>query len=336
MRAGRDERLREERIANVSTATKRTPIIGPMPLTPEWHDIHSRIVSATAIARIMRGEAFAVYYEMRGEVEAFKGNEFTQDGNDLQRGVLAMYARRAKASVADAVPFLIDADCLCLGATPDALAVPANGQGPVVTPFSGASLLADPLAWCVEAKTSTSPAIARQLGEEESDELPEWWIWQGQVQAAVANVPYVEFPVLLFGRIRIFKMQRNETLVAKCREVAEDMAARLRDGRPPESNFSSPADQDAIRSLYGTVDTSKTATLSDSAVAAWREYKALGPEETTLKAKRKALQSIVLAEMGEAGIGLANGVPYLKRKIVEREGYTVAATSYPQLTAISK
>lgn len=319
----------------MSISTRR-PIIGPPPLSPEWRDVRRRVVSATAVARIMVGDGFPVYCEMHGDTEAFSGNAITQDGNDLQRGVLSMYARRAKAVVMDPVPFLIDGECDSLGATPDGIAIPCtepDGIPKIVGSEYIQSFLGAPESWCVEAKTTTSPAIARQLGEEESDELPERWIWQGQVQASVTGAPYVDFPVLLFGRIRIFKMQRNETLVAKCREVAEDMTARVRDGRPPEVNYSSPADQEAIRSLYGVTE-ERTVALSHEAVAAWDEYKRLGVEYSRIEKERKAMQTRVLAEMGDAAIGLVGGVPFLKRKIVTKESYVVKATSYPQLTAI--
>jgi hypothetical protein len=313
-----------------------TPIIGPASLTPEWFEARKHVTTATDIARILGGkEGYVVYLEKTGQMEGFAGNQFTRRGQRYERPILEEYAEDKQALVYGGVPLLIDGDCPALAATPDAVAIPG---APSVCGFreqDAVGLFPDPLAWGVEAKFSMSPAISRQLGEEESDSIPDKWVWQTQTQMAVTGWQYVDVAVLLFGRLRVYKVARNDRLVDQCRAVATDMMDRVNRGTPPEIDFSVPAAQDAIRSLHKGVD-GPTIDLSSNALTRWSEYQALGVGIKEMEARRKAAQAEVLAEMKDAGVGRLGDGLILKRSTVERKEYTVKATSFIQLRQVKE
>jgi len=324
---------------------KRMPIIGPLPTNrEEWLAARQKIITATDMARIMAGEGFVVFAEKTGQSEPFSGNKNTRRGKRFERPTLEEYADEANAFVCDGLPFLIDPDCPSLGATPDAVAMQYTGDPSdegagrlgTVTPVNDWWPLGDPDSWGVEAKTSISADVAAQLaeGDDDSDFVPDAWMVQDQCQAAVCGWEVVDMAIFLFGRLRLRRVLRNDKLIDFYRATAVEYAERIAKNLPPPINFDREACQSTIRSLYGSVDDSQRIELSCDAVAAWNEYKRLGPEQTAIEKERKRLQSIVLAELQNAGIGLSAGKPFLKRKIVQRGSYEVSATSYPQLTAI--
>lgn len=310
-----------------------TPTIGPRPLTKDWFAERKNLVTATDVARIIDGEeGFVVYSEKRGDIEPFAGNEHTRRGQRYERPILEEYAETKPADLMNNIPLLIDGESHVLAATPDAMARVSIGGPGSLWSLSDASCLCGilPNVWGVEAKFSMSPAISRQLGEEDSDELPTKWIWQTQSQMAVTGWEYVDVAVLLFGRLRVYKVQRNERLIDQCRAVAVEMADRVKRGLPPAIDFTVTAAQDAIRSAYNVADGSEMA-LSKNAVDQWATYQEIGKTIRELDAERKALQASILSEMKNATVGrLGNGL-VVKRSIVERKAYTVEASSYVSL-----
>lgn len=285
----------------------QTPI---MPHTPEWLAARKQIITATDVARIMGGDGFVVWAEKSGQVEPFAGNDATAAGLILEEPVLRLYARKENCEVRYPMPLVLDRECIDLGASPDAMR------------------LDKPTG--IEVKTTVSRQIAEQLGDEDTDILPDKWLWQVQAQAACCEWETIDVACLLFGTLKVYRVARNETLVGQCRRVATEMMDRVRTNNPPPINFDSPASQDAIRSIY-KVDEGRSIELSNDARSAWKEYQDIGQQVKELESRRKAYQAQVLAEMQDAAIGSIGDGLVLKRSIVNRAAYTVAANSFTSL-----
>ena len=278
------------------------PIIGPAPLTPEWFEAHKQHVSATAVARIMTGEAFAVYSEMRGEIPPFAGNAFTRRGQRYERPILEEYAETKPAALVGRLPLLIDAECNALAATPDAFAVPADGVQPSYCDMLDdcAEFLVFSAGWGCEAKFSMSPAVAHQLGEEESDEVPDKWLWQTMSQMAVCGWEYVDVAILLFGRLRVMTVKRHDRLIDQCRATATEMLDRVQRGLPPPIDFTNQAAQDAVRAVYGKPITGKIVDLDEAAEAVVTRRQEAQQAESAAEKAKKAADAELLAIMAGA------------------------------------
>jgi putative phage-type endonuclease len=292
------------------STTTFSPIVGPAALSPEWYEQRRKLSTSTDVARIMSGEAYSVWCEKVGLIDRFQGNEFTEVGQILEEPILQLYERREQCKVRRPLPLLIDPETLILAATPDAerIDVPAG----------------------VEAKSSISRQIAEKLGEEESDRVPEGWQWQTQVQMAVTGWEWVDVAVLLFGRLKVYRVARNEKLIKHCRQVAVEMHERVERRDPPAIDFNNTAAQEAIRAMYGVND-GATIVLSEVGFQRWIEYQNLSKQAKSIDDLRKACQAEVLAEMKDAALArLGNGF-LLSRNAVHRKAYTVAESTFIQL-----
>lgn len=317
-------------------------IIGPQPLTPEWFEAHDKYISATAIARIMAGEGVAVWGEMTGRLPRFQGNKATRRGQRHEAMILQDYADDTNALVCGGLPMMIDPDCPCLAATPDAFALALSGPSFIHwKDYIGKEIPEG--SWGVEAKDTLSPAVAMELGEAESDWVPDKWMWQTQVQMAVTGWDRVDVAINLYGSLKVLRVKRNETLIAKCRVVAVDMMDHVTLNIQPELSpldFSKEASQDAIKQLYG-VNEGEIIDLSEAVAEAWEQYQQLGgtlsdlnKQVKAVETPRKTQQAIVLAGIGNAAFGkLPSGRLIKHTKVVVEEriapGYT-----YPKLSLV--
>jgi hypothetical protein len=311
-----------------------TPIIGPRPHTPEWHDIHRRIVSGTAVARIMAGGGYDLYLEMRGEKEPFKGNALARSGLRHEMAILGDYADAANVYVANGLPFLIDPDCPQLGVSPDAVAInlPDGCTPEVVTATAEANWypLLEPGAWGVEAKQTKSREVADQLGDDDSDEVLPKWIWQVQSQMAVTGWSQVVVAVHLYGGLRPFVVLRHEDMIQQCRSLAVEYTDRVAKGLPPEIVFENEANRDAIKSLYKPV-VGKVIDLDASAldvVTKWRDASAA--ESAAKKAKEAYNAELVTMLDGAALATLPDGAT-IKFGTVDVAEKVVPSYSYRRL-----
>lgn len=292
-------------------------IIGPNPANrEEWLAARKKLITSTAVARIMRGEGFTVYHEMIGNVESFAGNRHTRRGNRFQRPTLEEYAEEANAIVLDGLPLLIDADCPHLAATPDAVATTVGETGfshgvesldtlpPGDHRKNLEAVLGNPDCYGVEAKTSLSPKVANELadGEDGSDIIPDDWMWQTHCQMACTGWNRVDMAILLFGKLKIRRVMRNEKLIAKCRSVAAEYADRVARKIEPPFEPSLSVNQDAIKSLYNP--TGATINLNEEAAALWAKKAAASATATQADKDAKAYDAAMRAVFGNAETGI--------------------------------
>lgn len=154
----------------------------------------------------------------------------------------------------------------------------------------------------LEIKCVESPELIRQLGEENSDELPEEWLMQTQQQAFVFDVEVVHVAVLVGRRVRSFRVERNQDLIEVIIDSNRKMWNRIKRGNPPDIDYRHRKAIDLMKRLYG-VDETKTVELPSTITEMWEQYKDLSRQKDAIERERDALKAGVLHYMGDAHIG---------------------------------
>lgn len=157
----------------------------------------------------------------------------------------------------------------------------------------------------IEAKTSNMRRVEGQLeeeyGEPGTDIVPDRVLCQTHLQMDAADLEVVHVPVLLarFGRLEesMFKVERNDDLIATLRELAQEFWETFVLPRVPPPADGPPA-MEVIKRIRRTEG--KTVTIDPGLVAYWREKNA---ERLRLEKEEKAALAAVLAPLGDAEIG---------------------------------
>lgn len=290
-------------------------LAGPMPLTPEWHAVRRSLITASDMAAVLGQSeyktALDVFAEKTGRVEPFAGNEATRRGQRYESVILADYAEQVGVELRHPLPLIIHPTLACLAATPDAERLD-DGR-------------------LVEAKLSMSPARARELGEEATDQVPDDWHLQVQAQLACCQRETADLAVLLYGRLRIYTIQRHDILIAIILDAAREMAERIANDDPPEPDWHHARTPALIRSLYN-LRHGEVVTLPQPCEALYAAYVELGDQEKRLKAERDEAKAMLLHALGDAEIGRLPGLGVeLIRQEITRKAYEVKETSYVQL-----
>lgn len=305
----------------MTTATL-SPIPGPDSLTPEWFEAHRTHITATDIAPILGRSDYKtpldVFAEKTGRVKPFEGNEHTRRGQRYEPVILADYAEATQLEVETPLPLFVHPKLSFLAATPDARVLESdhNQMLPAVPEFG------------VEAKFSMSPARANALGDEGTDDIPDDWLLQTQTQMSVMGWMRVDLAVLLYGRLRIYPVQRNDELIGIIESAAKEMAERIANDDPPEPTWEHPQTPRLIRAMYG-IKAGTVVALSEECEKAWESYSDIGVHIKELEKCRDAFKAKILHAMGESEIGQLPGIGMeLVRSTVERAEYTVKASTY--------
>jgi hypothetical protein len=140
----------------------------------------------------------------------------------------------------------------------------------------------------------------------------------------------VDLAVLLYGRLRIYPIQRNEDLISIIESASKEMFERIQADDPPEPDWTHPQTLPLIKAIYG-VKEGVSVELPGEECDRWTEYQQLGDEIKELNARRDACKAQVLNTMGEAAIGETDCGYQLVRSVVSRKSYEVKAASYTQL-----
>lgn len=185
----------------------------------------------------------------------------------------------------------------------------------------------------VEFKTTSSPAIIRQLGESGTDQVPDEWLVQCHQQAAVFGTNRVQLLVLVGGReCRLFDIHVAPVLSARVlagvvRFWRDHVVSRV----PPEPTAKDLGVLSAIRPREGT------SVVLDSAASdlarRWRQAKAEAAEADSLAKERKAH---LLAAIGDAETATTDDGLMLRRRVVRRGAYTCKATEYVTLAVANE
>jgi putative phage-type endonuclease len=304
-----------------ATQERPKPIQGPASLTPEWYEAHRTHITATDIAPILGKSdyktALDVFLEKTGKVAPFEGNEHTRRGQRYEPVILADYAEATGCVVENPLPLFIHPSLSFLAATPDARAKFGSVMNPEPNECHG-----------VETKFTMSADRALNLGDEGTDEIPDDWLLQTQTQMSVMGWQCVDLAVLLFGRLRIYPVQRNDALITIVESAAREMHERIKNDDPPEPSWEHEHTPSLIKSLYELRE-GVAVELPQECEAFYAAYVELGKDITARQKERDSATARLLYAMGDAEVGQLPGIGMeLVRSTVNRNAYEVKASAY--------
>ena len=316
------------------------PIIGPHQRTPEWYALRRNAddprFGATDAAVLLGESRYKTprhLYEEFIEPPPPMDNDAMRLGRHLEPAVQSLYAEVEQAAVINDIPVAIH-PTLPVFASVDSLWEPVKYPGSVFSweeycdefpgPEDGMNIL--------EIKTSFSPAIADQLGEDGTDWVPTEWLCQVQQQMGVLGLPRAVIAVLLFGKLRTFAVDANPDIIAGIERAAVEMRERVLRREPPELDWKHETTPDLVRALRHDI-VGGTWQADGEAVELWALQRDLAAEISTLEKERALVKAKFEQRMIEheaATALLPNGKQVVRRE-VGRKGYTVEPKTYWEL-----
>jgi putative phage-type endonuclease len=165
-------------------------------------------------------------------------------------------------------------------------------------------------------------------GEDGSDQVPEHYYLQCAHYMAVLNYDVFDLAVLIGGQqFRIYTIERDDELIRHLIEIEGEFWQRVLTGQRPEWNYASASTGNLLKRLYpgsngGSVLLSPAAqeasVIERDAAEKIKHYEML----------RKESRNLILAEMGQAAIGLLDDGAGYTRAERNRKGYVVEPTTY--------
>lgn len=160
----------------------------------------------------------------------------------------------------------------------------------------------------------------RELGEEETDQLPDHWLLQAHQQMLLTSTWRADFAVLVAGqRFRVFTVQRDEFLMEalilgvrgfwRCVETREAPALDTK------------ADAGVMRALYPGCE--GEISLGEDVAAIVDEYEAHGREAREAEADRRECRTWLLEQLGNHAIGRLPDGRVISRKVIAMKPKTI-------------
>lgn len=230
-------------------------IIGPASKSPEWYAIRKLdrdrkerpiVIGASDAAKACgqseHGGPLDLFADAIGCGIPFDGNAATRMGNHIERGCLIEWNHvRGLKMVTDQPMFFSDRWSF-MACTPDAIATETK-----------------PLDLPVDAKLTTSRMLDPtgeddgKFGEEESDQVPVDYFFQGQQQCAVMGTQSMEFAVWVADshKLKIYRIERNDEIIESIADAEKELVERILNRDPPEPNWSHENTKRLIRQIAG-------------------------------------------------------------------------------------
>jgi putative phage-type endonuclease len=179
----------------------------------------------------------------------------------------------------------------------------------------------------VQIKTSDTWAAAA-FGEPGTDEVPEHYALQVQQEMAVSGLPVAEIALLHVGtwRFDVYVIERNPGVIEAMIEAEREFMDRVCRRDPPLPDFTHPTTAEILAMLEPTAG--EAIFLDDEAQELADEYTRLGAAAGETKKRRDELKARLIYAMGPAEKGELPDGRIVRRKAVERKGYTVAPSNY--------
>ena len=281
--------------------------------TPEWHALRKTGIGASEAAAACGLSPYStrrhLYHEKIGELEQNGNEELLHVGNLMEPTVQYMFEYRTGIKVA---------------ASP--MGLYRSSENPFMLATPDALLESNELA---EWKTTTWRRGA-ELGEQESDHMPHDWVVQAQQQMYVVGLDVCHVAVFLdIQTLKTYRVERNDRLIEGIIEAEDELWQRIENRDPPEPNWEHPRTPQLIREMYGISDALDVVELSEDAQQWWGIRKIALKNIKTQEKLAESLKAKVLHEIGNASGGIIPGTgKMIRRKMVERRGYTVEPTSY--------
>lgn len=185
----------------------------------------------------------------------------------------------------------------------------------------------------IECKTSgiASPGTAHQW---DNDQIPASYYWQGLHYSLVAGVPTVTFVALLGGRGLITRDMPIIDEDAESLIAAEAMFYDLVMSQTPPDVDGSDATEEALKQQFAESDPGTIYDGGDKLLDLWNEFNAAKAAAEKADGIRKSLRAEILAMVGNAEIGEANGqklFTYKSGKPVETVDADKLRSNFPEI-----
>ena len=290
-----------------------TPIPVADPQTFEWFQARSTGIGAShagaACGLNKYGGPLEVYQIVRGE-HVVEETKAMRRGKHMEPAIRGMYQDEFNVTVTHGLPMYRHAEWEFMLATPDAEEV----AGEVGVEFKDMNF-----------------NVFRSVDELGLIEAAPHYALQCHQQMAVMNWQMVKLVIYADSELHVYEIERDEGIIEMIAEKESALWARIIDGDPPEAT--QPSDLQLLKRLG--VNQEPVVPLTVTATDRWSKYESIGKVIRYLNGRRDLLKAQVLQEIGERPGGLlSDGRRVVRRKMVERKGYTVAACQMLDIRAV--
>lgn len=183
----------------------------------------------------------------------------------------------------------------------------------------------------LETKTSNQP---QDWGDSGTDEIPDYYNVQVQHQMAVTGYQVADLAVLINASdFRVFTIKRSEKIIAHLINIERTFWEMVQNRRAPEPDWEHPDTLAVVKQMWA-LDQNLTVQGGDKEMYQAIELLSLKADMNAAKRRANELQARLLHAMGNASTArLPNGWE-LRRKVVQRAGYTVDPTIYEKFDVV--
>lgn len=175
---------------------------------------------------------------------------------------------------------------------------------------------------------STTWRMAHHLGSTGTDEIPNVWLCQAQQQMAVTGWERVHVAVWIdVQTLRTFIVERNDSAIALLIDSDLEMWEKIQAGTPPDEAWDSRS-LSLMKKLYKDVQAGDICTLSRELKELWGQQVKLRENAEELIDEADGLKARVLDEIGNAQFAPLDGKYMIRRKIIDKQAYTVYPKPY--------
>lgn len=301
----------------------RKPIPGPAQYTEEWHKLrvfdpdrkdHPVVFGASEASMVMENPLELFLYKT-GRKQRPEATEDMEVGSLMEPVVLEMYRRREGVVIETGIPLHFHGEHSFMAASPDAFAYED---------------IAKRKRWIADAKTSSNFMFLKEgfdqykYGAEGTDQVPLYTLWQMQQLCEVFDAPFADVPVLFGRKYRFYRVHRDNQLIDVLVKAEKELAERIINDDPPEPTWSAPSTRECLNALYG-MERGLAVPLSDISFARWLDVQKRKEDIKILQEANKADENQILAEMGQAELGIMpQGTAAVKRIVVRDSMWTEA------------
>jgi putative phage-type endonuclease len=168
-----------------------------------------------------------------------------------------------------------------------------------------------------------------EWGPEGTDEVPQHYFIQCQVQAYVAEVPFVDLAALISGReFAVYRIERNDHLLENV--ILPKASAFWESVVRMEPPFATGADVGLLNSIKPAAG--KEVDLNGDLSALAARYLELGSEIKAMEAERNAAKAALLEAVGDAEVGRFSDGFTVVRKTQTRKEHVVKESTFNTFT----
>lgn len=264
-----------------------------MPLTDEQIEQRKSGLGSSDIPRVI-SDPHAVWLEKTGRAEPFAGNEFTEWG-DLMEPILHEKARerwpdefrqRNDRTWVGAEPWML--------ATPDGIRLEAPSE--MFLDCEPTMIPGDPIG--VDEYKTANAYMAREWGDEDTDEIPTRYLLQVQWQQGVTGLTAPARVVAEINhRFRYYEVEHHPKLFEKVAEIGRRFWWHVENDTPPEMDGSDAA-RDTLLALYPQAPERDWMLADESTLALVEEYRLARQAAAEAEVRKKALEQRICEALG--------------------------------------